>query len=343
MNNQITIIIPTYNRPSEIARLLHFLADMGSQYRVLVLDGSNDDVAEKNRVVIDAFPLVEHYRFESSLHLGMRLHKGLELVKTPYVLMCGDDDFFFPDAADRCADFLDSHSDYAAAIGQVWSLRYYPQKLGISNGIALGNDLDVGSRFDHVRFIQRAMFYFAYTAVGSIPLFYAVRRTESTRKAFSFMTPDIKYSSMELLTNGLLLIDGKVAKLATPFGLRDYGSVTTRDPEREGATRYIPHEDIAYIRPLLVDALMRKEALEAGYAEYTVDSLLQLWEVDAIPMEVSTESSWRSRMRSGQYYFLCLAGILAPTWLSGVLGMPPATYRAILGAHQRFTARRSST
>lgn len=340
MQNLITVVIPTYNRPQEIARQLNFLAEFPHIFTVLVLDGSSDEFLKKNHELCLSFSNVEYHKFPSDLHLGMRLKSGLQLVKTPYVLMCGDDDFFFPEAVVESINFLEKNPDYAAAIGKVWSLVYFPDKQFISNGIAITDELDFGSRFNHERFIQRVLYYFAYTAIGSIPLFYAVRRTDQVLKAFELMTPEIKYSSMELLIVGMSLIDGKVAKLPVAFGLRDYGAVTTRDLEREGVDLYIPLEDASYIRPLLVEALMIKEGLDRKLAEYLIDSVLLLWEKTPPTPDLPLLPLWRSRMRSLKYYLICLASKMAPKLMANILGIPVDVYSALLKVHGRFTASR---
>ena len=322
MNNLITVLIPTYNRSNELNRLLHFLADIGNSFPIIVLDGGDEASGKQNMAMCSSFRNVEHHKFPSSLHLGKRLEQGLHLVKTPYFLFCGDDDFFFPDAVSNCLDFLEKNSDYAAAIGQVWSMRYVTNKPLVSKGIVLKNDLDFGSGFHQDRFISRALFYFAYTAIGSMPLFYSVRRTHQALAAFSQITPEIKYSSMELLTNSILLIDGKVEKLPIPFGMRDYGSITTRDPEREGADVYIPREDLAYIKPLLVSALMKKENCNQQLAEYLVESLLQMWD-GVVPASATLSVPWwRARLGALKFYSIALASRCMPKMMAGLIGIP---------------------
>lgn len=341
MNNLITVVIPTYNRSNELARLLHFLADLGTRFSIIVLDGGTEASGKQNSELCLSFPNVEHHKFSSNLHLGKRLEQGLHLVKTPYVLFCGDDDFFFPDAVVECVNFLEKNQDHAAAIGQVWSMRYFPGRPVVSDGIVLKNDLDVGSGLHQERFILRALYYFAYTEIGSMPLFYAVRRTNQTLNAFSLITPEIKYSSMELLTNGMLLIDGKVAKLPIPFGLRDFGVITTRDPEREGAELYMPPQDLAYIKPLLVAALMKKEGVTQQLAEYLIDSLLSIWDNVASSPPVGTQlPRWRLRLTALKFYSIALASKYMPKVMSGTIGIPFDVYSALLKAHGRFTARR---
>lgn len=342
-DNLVTIIIPTYNRSRELARQLHFLSGFDQRYRMLILDGGGEESRQINQRTCAAYQNVEHHEFDPSLHLGMRIHQGLKLVTSPYVLLCGDDDFFFPGGVDDCVDFLERNSDYAAAIGRVWTLNYFPDNPRLASSIMLGNDLSAGSKFDHERFVLRSMFYFAYTLIGSIPLFYAVQRTNRAVKSFSLITPSIKYSSMELLATGMLLIDGKVAQIKTPFGLRDYGSVATRDPEREGTDLYIPVEDQNYIKPLMVDALMKKEGLDLALAQYLIESLLLLW-VRRAPGEsapVAPDSRLQRRLRSARTYLQCWTGRFFPAAMAQLTGLDEKTFRAVLESHQRFTARRS--
>jgi len=334
----ITLVIPTYNRPNDLRRLLEFQRSL-DQIFIIVLDGSSENIGVINSQVCLLFKNVEYFKFPSSMHLGLRLAQGLKLVKTPFVAFCGDDDFIFPTAALECAAFLQRNNDFAAAIGQVWTMQYFKEKRIFRNGAAFGRGLDFGTRFDHNRFLQRAFFYFAYTLLGSIPLFYAVRRTEQTRQAFSHINESLKYSSMELLTNCTLLIEGKVAKLPIAFGVRDYSSVTTRDPEREGVNEYIPITDIEYMRPLLVDALGRSEQLPSEVAQYAINSLLALWTDKVAATSMLVEPKISRKIRSLLVYTQCLLSQIFPKTTARILGFPPKIYVRLILTHREFTAK----
>jgi glycosyltransferase domain-containing protein len=334
----LTIVIPTYNRPNELRRLLEFQRSSAS-ISIIVLDGSTENIGLINSQVCHSFKCVEHYKFPSSMHLGLRLSAGLKMVKTPFVAFCGDDDFLFPAAAVECAAFLQNNDGFAAAIGQVWTMQYFAEKHILRRGAAFGKGLDFGTRFDHSRFIQRAFFYFAYTLLGSIPLFYAVRRTEQAQQAFSLINDSLKYSSMELLTNCSLLIEGKVAKLPIAFGVRDYASETTRDPERDGVSEYIPSVDIEYIRPILVDALMRSEKLPYERAQYSIDSLLALWTDSVAATQMLVEPKLSKKIKSLVVYTQCLLSPIFPKVIARFLGFPPDIYENLVLSHRKFTSK----
>jgi hypothetical protein len=184
------------------------------------------------------------------------------------------------------------------------------------------------------------MYYFAYTAIGSLPLFYAVRRTSSALQAFSMVTSSMKYTSQELLTNGMLLIEGRIARLPIAFGLRDYASETTQGPEREGAASYIPAEDLAYMRQKLVAALVSAENHPEEVAAYLVDSLLSMWGTEAVPIAHEPERRSRIFLRKVGFCIECILGRLAPSRVAAIRGVPSDTYRGLLAAHRKFTARR---
>lgn len=342
MEDLVTIIVPTYNRPSELGRLLSFQTKFAEKLKIIVLDGSDDVEGEANSEICQKLENVEYYKFPTSLHLGLRLTEGIKLVKTPFLVVCGDDDFVIPKSVAICAQFLQSNPEYSASMGRVWAMRYYPKRLIVRRGIALGRDLDYGRSYDHEKFIQRASLYFSDTLMGAIPLYYAVRRTEQALRAFSSITNDLKYSSMEVLTNCMLLIDGKVAKLPLTFGMRDYASIPTRDLEREGDNVYIPREDLEYVRPLLVNHLQEVEMLPRQVAEYVINTILLFWTNEDRRGQSGNESKFSTRLHSYLNAAQCVAGQLFPRATSRMLNIPSDVYVRLLQVHQRHTSLRKS-
>ena len=338
MSHLITIVVPTYNRQMELQRLLFFFDSLGFKAPIIILDGSDERVAKENELSVKKYANVSHHTFPSKLHLGLRLYEGLKLVKTPFMAFCADDDYIFPDAAHSCVDFLIENQDYSAAIGTVYAMRYFPHKAIIRSGISLGNDLNHGERFNDSKFLQRAMIYFAYTFIGSIPLFYAVRRSEEVLNSFSYITSDYKYSSMEVLTNCLLLAKGKVAKLPISFGLRDYSSVTTRDPERECLTNYIPESDIKNIKKILINYLTNTYNDELSISEEIIGSILGLWEDPPNQIGKRNKTRLNNYIDYSSYFIQCLLSILVPSKVASYMDINQETYNAILLSHHKFSS-----
>ncbi|HTP60957.1 MAG TPA: hypothetical protein VMJ14_02635, partial [Burkholderiales bacterium] len=187
----------------------------------------------------------------------------------------------------------------------------------------------------HEHFLQRALYYFAFTSLGSTPLFYGVKRTALAREAFELVTAEMKYSGMELLLNTHALIRGKIAVLDIPFGLRDYNSETTRDPEREDPDTYLSRHDLEQVRLLLLSEL----AKTGGFAEETVRVMADLYITHAPPhswtppRNPDPEPSWLRRAKLG---LALVESIVNPRSTARRHGIPPQTMIALMRAHSAF-------
>jgi len=275
--DNVTIVVPTRNRPNELARLLEFLSYEGNRFPVLILDGSAAEVQVANARTAATFSFVEHQAHTPDSHLGMRCAQGVGSVATAYMVFCADDDFVFPEALAACARFLDAYPDHSSVIGNVLSLSYLKDKFLLRNGVLLGDPFRFVGYSAHAKFLQRALYFCAYSYLGTPPLYYGLRRTSVTREAFSHMNAGMKYSSMELLSNSFAFIRGKVSVLPLVFGLRDYSCPATREPMRDDPETYLAKADVEHMRPALVAALAESESLTQELAAVYVDLYLTQW------------------------------------------------------------------
>jgi glycosyltransferase domain-containing protein len=296
MKSSITIVVPTYNRPKMLDRLLSFLHSLGCPYPVLVLDGSsaeNKPLVEKS---VSRFSFVSLQAYPSELHAGLRFSDGLNNVSTEYVVFCADDDFVFPKAIASCVRHLDEHRDYAAATGEVRALIYGTKGRMGARAFALPERLGNVICLDQDQFILRSQICWTMAFVGSVPLFYSVRRTAEARHAFSMVTPEMKYSSTELVTNASLLISGKVAILPELFGLRDYASEPVRDVLRDNPVAYFEERDLLDIREKLLPLLQQAEQMTRADAEYCIDAFIALCKVrPVVPLWSNPVRNWVER------------------------------------------------
>ena len=330
-----TILVPTHNRPRELQRLLTFLANCGGRHSVRILDGSTTEIQTINAQNAKEFHFATHEAHAPDSHLGMRCADGLSRVSTQYVVICADDDFVFPDAINECARFLDDHEDHSSVLGNFLSLNYFADKPILRNGVLLEPAFRFIGYTAQEAFIQRALYFFAYTCLGIPPLYYGLRRTSIAREAFEHVTPAMKYSGMELVSNTIALIRGKVAILPLPFGLRDYSCPTIYEPIRQDPTSYLSRADIEFLRPVFVSALQDAEAIDQTIAERDIDLFLTQWQP---PDWVSPHlaSAPMDRMRKVSVAFQLLASIIRPDGTAKRHGLPPATMRALLTAQRRF-------
>jgi glycosyltransferase domain-containing protein len=119
MNEAVTLLIPTMNRPEFVERLLRYYASVGFTGRISIGDSSGPDGvrAAREAVKLVGGALDVDYVEYPGLGLGDCWKQMIDRLVTPYAAYLADDDFLVPAAVDRCVRFLAEHRDYAAAHG----------------------------------------------------------------------------------------------------------------------------------------------------------------------------------------------------------------------------------
>ncbi|MFC1845162.1 TIGR00180 family glycosyltransferase [Thermodesulfobacteriota bacterium] len=120
---QLTYLIPTRNRPQFLRRLFTFMDIMNERAAIQVIDSSQLEDQERNRILVEEFGkrLNLQYKF-ADLPMVTKCRQAVEQVTTPYLAFCADDDFLLPDAVYSCVDFLSHKPDYSCAQGIMVSL-----------------------------------------------------------------------------------------------------------------------------------------------------------------------------------------------------------------------------
>ena len=115
----VSIVIPTMNRPRLLLRLVQYLDALSFQGKILIGDSSDETTFMESARALEAF----RGRLDIS-HAGLKGHsvaaavKALnERVSTKYVCLVADDDFLVPTTIAKCIEFLEVHPDYVAAHG----------------------------------------------------------------------------------------------------------------------------------------------------------------------------------------------------------------------------------
>ncbi|MEM9209896.1 MAG: TIGR00180 family glycosyltransferase [Pseudomonadota bacterium] len=216
-----TLVVPTYQRPALLKRLMSFLALNGQPMRVLVLDSSRDDNAAINRQTIEGLGGFARYRhFDSSIPMASKLAKGLADVETPTASFCADDDLVFPSAIFNALDMLDANPDHVSVHGLYFNFGEHGHDIQIMGEYA-GYSIDAshpGARI--FRLMQ------SYESV-----FYGVFRTAQIRQIFEGVAalPSLHYQ--ELFQSTAAMILGKVARLPVFYAARRSGPAA--EPDRD--------------------------------------------------------------------------------------------------------------
>ncbi len=273
--DDITIVIPTFNRCRYFLRVLDYYNTYTPGVRIIVADSSRDEEAESNRAIASSFGGL------NILYLGYHpdingVHKMLEMsshVETPYVVFCADDDFVIPNGIIESKRFLEKNPDYTTAHGHY--IQFKTEQHGTKFWWNAIYPYDSNTSSDAVR---RFMKHFSNY---SIPTFYAVHRAEFLQMIFS---EDLKYATDvrfgELLPTMLTSIYGKMKHLDVFYSARDglSGSISrmakrisTYVEEGTYAQHYVP------FRECLALHLSRQARLSINEAQRIVDEAMSIY------------------------------------------------------------------
>jgi glycosyltransferase domain-containing protein len=219
MTELLTILIPTFNRPDDLARTVGFLARNSSTLPIVIADGSN----QKNATLTPFYhehPNITYFHYPempmegSWNNYNRRINSALELVRTPYAVFCADDDLLIYDAAIQSAQFLDAHPDYIACHGHYLLFEYSDGSIRISNSEYEGPSIDADSIGG--RLIQ---LFSRYEAP-----FYAVFRTEILRLLMHRCSEPSPPLWPEIYHASAAVIAGKIRRNDMIYSLRNAGN-----------------------------------------------------------------------------------------------------------------------
>lgn len=205
----VAIVIPTLDRSDFLIRQLNYYATIGCRHTIYVGDSSETDHADRAWAVVrrlqDRVNIV--YTRIPRLNGTKVVSEMLQLVREPYVAYVADDDFLVPASLDRCARFLEAHSDFDTAHGlaALFSL--------VSNGTC-GNIAWFGSyqqgTLEHNSAAERLIAYLGNQFVN----LFSVHRTPDFQREMEAgrLIPDRAFHG-ELLPCCLSIIRGKAKEL----------------------------------------------------------------------------------------------------------------------------------
>jgi len=116
----VTVIVPTYNRPSLLERcLLHFACNK-TPFKILVADGSPEDIKRINGSIIERFRKslnIEHQCYDTRYDFVLRCRDAVKSVNTEFMTFHADDDFISPHGIHAAAKYLKEYSDTVSVQG----------------------------------------------------------------------------------------------------------------------------------------------------------------------------------------------------------------------------------
>jgi glycosyltransferase domain-containing protein len=263
----VGIVIPTMNRPDFIRRQLAYFAEVGSGHTLYLGDSSEGIHLEQMEEIIQRFRKrvnIVHLRLPG-LDPMEAIRELLHHVNEPYSACSGDDDFQVPAALDRCAGFLDGHSDYSIAHGVAALCITQPRgdRLEVT-----GTDQYIQRAVEHSRGGERLMAYLA----RYFPVIYSVRRTQEFRRdADSALAMTDHALRGELLNCCLSVIRGKVKQLGCLYMVRGaHGGNLRKLDAYDWVTSPDWLPSVQIFQGLLAEEVSRQDELSLAEAGETV-------------------------------------------------------------------------
>lgn len=217
MDCEITLFIPTHNRPKQLHRLLRFVEGQISGVAVVVADSSDPEHLSRNSATMEALKRsirIKHLVY-SGQNYAAKCDDALGHVETETLCFCGDDDLIVPSQLMRCSRFLLENKDFSHARGKMLTFLDSP-------GLSLKRSLRRYPQFQIA--MEAPMERLHYHLKHYISNFYSVRRTEATRRNLGrIYALDIGSGLQERLLTVLDLLDGKGAVLPDIFMFRQKG------------------------------------------------------------------------------------------------------------------------
>ena len=100
----ITIIIPTYNRPNHLRRLLDYYNKYGKNFKIIVADSSSNENKKLNKKSVLIFSNLNIFylgSYSSKINAYYKISDALNHVNIKYSVLCADDDFIIPNGINQ--------------------------------------------------------------------------------------------------------------------------------------------------------------------------------------------------------------------------------------------------
>ncbi|MCD4823616.1 MAG: TIGR00180 family glycosyltransferase, partial [Phycisphaerae bacterium] len=212
--SSLTLVLPTYNRPSYFARQMAYFATWDTLPALIIADSSEPTIQKANAeqlLTLCSSAQVDHRQYEQTISPSQKIADSVAQVKTDFFLMVPDDDFFFPSALEEGVSFLQTHPDYVVVHGETVTFTSDPQT-GALTSVPYRQESAVESD-TAVRLWRYLNNYF--------PIFYSIQRTEVYQRVLKKDLPpfhDLFFP--ELLFAIAIVLEGCVGKLTVPYSMR---------------------------------------------------------------------------------------------------------------------------
>jgi len=213
------IIIPTYNRPDYLRRILHYYRNFGSCFDIIVADSSSAENKKINRDTISSLSGINILYLDNYSPSTISHDKFADMVQfaqKKYCVICADDDFIIPNGIKKAIEFLEGNADFTTAHGAYIS--FFLKNTGESHSQFIWQPIYPYSSIVSDSAKERLIKHFA----DYCQTMYAVHRTEFLQMIYGELLKS-KVDPLlfgELLPDMLTLIYGKMKRLKVLYAAR---------------------------------------------------------------------------------------------------------------------------
>ena len=287
---KFSIIIPTYNRPEYLRRILSYYSEYGEKYNIIVADSSSGENKKSNKKFISSLSNlnISHLSdYPSTINPSHKIANAINYADTKYCVLCADDDFITPNGINQSVDFLEKNPDFTVAHGHYIS--FYLKTDERKKQQFCWQPIYQYKSITFPDAKSRLNFHFSnYT----IPTFYGVHRTDFLNMIFeetTKFTDDYRFG--ELLPSMLTLIYGKMKRLDVLYAARESIPGSTGQ-NSENLNDFVKagtyDEKYAKFRDCLAMHLSEKSQLGIKESEMVVDDAMSVYLSTCIMKKEST-------------------------------------------------------
>jgi len=232
-DTELTVLLTLKDRPLFTFRWMSYINSMHFPFKVLIADGGKDEGVPKVLSNRANFPNIDYeyirYPYDQTYaEYYSKVVDALSRIKTPFVVMADNDDFFIVNGLRRAVQFLSSHPEYIACGGQCAFFWVNSSTLNEREGLLYGDQIEWKCSCD-------AQSMTAETArerirnqslIATDPSYYHVKRTEELRRQFRILL-ELNLKDLflvEYLIAFLTAIAGKTKRLETLYIARQHDS-----------------------------------------------------------------------------------------------------------------------
>ena len=275
--NDVTILVPTKNRPNFLYRLLNFYSQGGFNGNIFIGDASDEKQLEKDIKLVSLFNSklnIQHFILQLGVNSTIEVLSNK--VETTFCLYCSDDDFIVLSGLAKSLEFLKDNPEFNAVHGK-------GAMMTLDSDECFGN-MDAlwpypQSIVDDYSASERLRSYL----IPPYALLFSLHRTDSWKKMFTGFS-DFEWSSNqqitidELLSSGISAILGKIKEVDGLYLMRQSHSNVS------GGVRLTPYELVVHkhwsiaikdMSKRFTDEIMAKDRIEYDEAKDLVDNIFQ--------------------------------------------------------------------